>query len=242
MNTKKILIGAIGLSWLLISIPPAKASTVLATTANHDWQAAVSLGANPGSALLYGRLSARAAQYYSFTVTQPLTLHVNVEINPRVAGKFDPRIILYSPESITVGPALPMPQPPLTMAAVYPANASVKRVEGPLFTSLLKKVDQYLPIVQPGRYYLAVYNAGPISGAYRLSLVQDVSSASLGNIWQRWWLTGSWFGPQSGAIIIPLILVALAIAGWVTLHHENYKLPRPKTRRHYRTLHHGHVS
>lgn len=212
--------------FLLLLVPAlGHARTVVqASTTNDSWERAVTLGTNPSTAVLYGRLGDTGdARFYSFSATRASTLTVQVEIAEEATG-LEPRVVLYIPEEITIGPALPMSQPPKTLAAVYPANASKVHVEGPLRTTLTTRVDQSVELPKPGRYYLAVYNAGRASGAYRLSVVSDPASDWPISIRLRsWWLANVWLGPQYGALTIPLLIGVAALAAWLIVR----RVPSP---------------
>lgn len=212
--------------FLLLLVPVfGHASTVVrASTTNDSWERAVTLGSNPSTAVLYGRLGDTGdARFYSFSVSQATALQVQVEITEEDV-QLEPRVVVYVPEEMTIGPALPMLQPPKTLAAVYPANASEVHVEGPLRTTLTTRVDQSVELPKAGRYYLAVYNAGRASGAYRLSMTRDPAAAWPMSVRLRsWWLANIWLGPQYGALTIPLLVGVAALAAWLIVR----RVPSP---------------
>ncbi len=202
----------------------ARAAIVLASTTNDDWRRAVDLGSNPTRADVYGRLTGTGdARYYRFTVSTAGTIRLKVQTEPNVE-LLQPQIVLYEPEGITIGPALPMPQPPKTLAAVYGASAKELVTEGPLRTKTELRFDHDVALDTPGTYYLAVYNAGQDSGAYRLRLTTTNAPAlSWGEQFRTWWLTNAWIGPQYGALTIPAIFAVIAVIAWFIIS----KMPHP---------------
>ncbi len=227
MVTKKTIISALLAAFLVMPVV-ARAAVVLASTTNNDWEHALSLGRNPTRADLYGRLSGTGdARYYEFSVTKPGTIRVVMQTVPDV-DLLEPRLVLYAPEMMTIGPALPMPQPPRTLAAVYGADAKTTTTEGPFRTKLSLRFDHDLQLDTAGTYYLAVYNAGQDTGAYRLRLsTSGAPSLGWNDQFRSWWLTNAWLGPQFGALTIPLMVGVAAAIAWLIIS----KVPHPQVAR-----------
>lgn len=244
MTAKSKIISLI-LASLLASPAVAKAQTVVtASSLNTTWKKAVSIGDNPLKAELYGRLVGTGdARYYRFRIDQPVSLKVNI-VTSAEKNRLEPRLVLYEPEQITVGPALPMSQPPLTLAMVLTANAATIHTEGLMRTRLITRFDRMIKLDQAGQYYLAVYNAGQDQGPFRLSLSTTlVKNSPWMSVLRSWWLTNIWLGPQYGTLTVPLFITAAALIAWLIV--SRVPLPvraKSRSRRSRRTITHGRIS
>jgi len=218
-----------GLTLLIFGSQSAYATTTVSAGSKNDiFERAASLGSKPEAAMLYGKLSSTGdVRYFTFTISEPQTLNIRLDEAVR-PGDFEPRLVVYEPDARTVGPVLPMPQPPSTIALVYTSNVNRSFTEGPLRTRLNTRIDRSFTLTQTGRYYLAVYNAGRGAGAFRLTVSSDAEPTwSRSAHFERWWLTSIWFGLESSTLFIPFIALLAAITAWLIVRH----VPAPPQKR-----------
>ncbi len=176
--------------------------------------------------------------YYSLHVTVPETITVHISIPNNAAERFAPQFVVFSPNTLTIGPILPIIQPQNTIAAVYP----ITPVQ-PLFNSLTQTDYTSRLVAQPrlqsvGEYTLAVYNAGTSGGKYRLTIDRGNSATQLTwDIWNmplQWWHDQLFAGFGWYTLMTPVLLF---LFGWLVylrldhhqLHaHKKYP-PKPST-------------
>lgn len=161
--------------------------------------------------------------YYRLTIGQPTTINISLNISPAAASTFAPQLVLFVPNNVTVGPLLPIVQPPQTIAQVYPMtgpnNAFVLFTQT-RYTQRLVATPS-LPV--PGTYELAVYNAGRASGGVRLDYDRQAVVAEWPAVWQ---LAPLWWRDQTlaGFSFLTLLLPALFAIGlwivWLRLDHH----------------------
>ena len=118
----------ITLAILLLALPCIS----YAASKNTEYQKAKNLGSQPAIATEYDVLGATASvRYYRLDITSPTRYQIDLDIDGTQKNVFEPRLVVFRPDSITVGPALPVLQPPSTVAMVYGAQDRLTEHEGP---------------------------------------------------------------------------------------------------------------
>ncbi len=200
---------------VLVSLAIAVGLWPSVSQAGQTWQSAQPLSLSATPTILYGQLNSEGqADFYRLNVTRPVTVRLELG-QPQAARNFVARIVLYQPDGQTIGPVLPMDQPPHTLALVYPASSFRQTFD--VFTQVTysQTLDTPVRLEQTGTYYLAVYSASTPAGRYRLTL--DNGQASIANwsdSWrlpQRWWEDQAFAGWSWQTLFTPTLLLVLAV-------------------------------
>lgn len=211
----------------------------LATMAKSTWSTAQSIDLTAGQTIIYDQLSAEGGNdFFRLTVSQPTTIDVEIGA-PDLAGDFQPRLVFYQPDSQTIGPSLPMEQPPRTLALVYPASQNEPVFNAFTQISYRQKLHSTFDLVA-GTTYLSVYNAASIPGRYRLSIDQGQGAVpSLTDAWQllpHWWHDQAFAGLTWRTLLTPGLLIVLIVLvieqlRFYHLHHLAVSRPTPSPRK-----------
>jgi hypothetical protein len=194
---------------------------------NRDWTTAKNLGKQPGIVTQHGQLGATSSvRFYRLEISSPTTYQIDLDIDGQLKQSFHPRIVVYRPDTVTAGPALPMIQPPSTVASVYATSEQQIGHEGPWLSIINHRFHATVPFETAGTYYVAVYNAGTVGGPFRLTLLEGEQKLTAWQMTMRWCRTGMWVGAQWWNIIIPIIFAVIAAIFWYIIH----RLPHPSKR------------
>ena len=117
------------------------------------------------------------AVYYRVTVSKATQAQFQVSIPESAATKFAPQLVLFLPYSSTVGPLLPVIQPPKTLALVYPMTAPNTGFDALTQTSSTVRLQAKPNFPEAGTYTFAIYNAGQAAGQFKFFLNQGGHSA-----------------------------------------------------------------
>lgn len=206
----------------------------------HTWQDAAPVRFHGSEAVTYGQLATQnQAAMYVMTIDEPTVIRLELGVPRHAPAEFSPRVVVYQPDSMTLGPALPMEQPPLTLATVYPAVGTDTTFSILTQVSYRLALNTTVQLNQPGTYYLGVYNPSIWSGKYRLEIDQGaVGVANWSDAWMlpaRWWSDQAFAGWSWRTILTPLLVVGLAILvieqlRFYHLHHLAVK-SRPALKR-----------
>lgn len=216
------------------AMPHTAAAGVAITTKNTTWETAAKLGVITEQVQLYGALgSAGDARFYQLTVKKVGSLNAAIDVPVWATKKFHPQLVLYQPDSATVGPPLVMVQPPGTIALVYPQTTEHRRFEPWTQISTINQLQAKLDLPVTGTYYLAVYNADQSSGRFRLTLTPSTNAKTNGVLaWPRcWWISQIWANPTIMTLFAPLVFIAIIMAAfWTGMHWSKpvTKKSRPK--------------
>lgn len=195
---------------------------------NNTWQQSIPLGPPLSGRILYGELGGMGDRaFYYFTVTKPTTVTIQLAIPTWAGQRWQPRLVLYRPESTTIGPSLPMAQPPETAATVYPADDWVI-VTDPLSSIEYRRVlKTTIEFPQPGRHWLAIYNAGQAGGRWRLTFTGPATFAKIATWPGQWWRDQAWAGWALPTMLLPLWVMAAVIVLWLLTHRHPATKRRP---------------
>lgn len=187
------------------------------------WAAADVVEPQQHEVVKYGALGINDGTYYRLRLARPAVVQVQVAVATNAPTGFQPQVVVFSPDELTVGPVLPIAQPPATLATLYPA--STHRVAFEPFTQVFTKTIVSAPhTFGAGETYVAVYNAGNASGRYRLTLNPGSALVQWQDAWQlpvRWWHDQTFAGWGWQSFLTPL-LVGLAVwAVWLRLQHHH---------------------
>lgn len=162
--------------------------------------------------------------YYRYTITDATPLAVQITVSRNAAKTFAPQLVIFSPSEVTAHPVLLIDQPPQTIATAYAQTPpeTVFDVRTQTLTTLV--LEQTTTLVQPGTYYLAVYNAGTTGGEYRLSLTRGVvQTASWTDAWLlpvEWWRDQSFAGFGWLTLITPAVILLFGYLVYLRLDHH----------------------
>lgn len=189
----------------------------LGSQAGTAWSTARVLNADASLSTAYGQLaSVGSVHWYRLGISQPTTLRAEIGTSTATSTDFSPRLAVFQPSSATVGPLLPIPQPPQTTAMVYAAtNTADETFDGLTQIVYSRRLDTTISLPVAGTYYLAVYNAGPAAGQYRL-LTNHPQTWDIGwsELWQlpvRWWQDQAFAGWTWRTTLTPLLLAVLIV-------------------------------
>lgn len=218
-----LLLAVVGLVWPVDSL-----AAVRVDQQHLTWSSARPVDVTQSN-YFYGALSrSQPARFYTWTIVQPTTVTIEVGLPRQTDSRFNPALVLYQPSTETVGPVLPMEQPPKTMASVYPASLAVEVVEKSTQISYQQRRHLRLALVTAGQYYLAVYTPAPLAGRYRLA-ISAATKTSLGTLltWpKRWWYAQIWAGYSWETLWVPGMLIAIVAGGVLVLQPKSKKLTR----------------
>ncbi|MEK7537596.1 MAG: hypothetical protein AAB619_01325 [Patescibacteria group bacterium] len=218
------LIGRILLAIAIVGLTVIGSRPTTAAGTGDSWQQPVTINVNARQFTDYRTLRATGdAVYYRLTVDQPRRVRIQISISRSAAAKFAPQVVLFRPHDTTVGPILPVEQPPETIALVYPMTAP--RVVFDVFTQTLYTVRLEAQPVWPtaGTYIFAVYNAGSAGGQYRFLLDRGSAVAQWPDAWQlpiRWWRDQAFAGFSWLTFITPALIALGLWLVWLRLDHH----------------------
>lgn len=163
------------------------------------------------------------AVYYQVTLKEPSRVRFEVSIPRSASPKFVPQVVVFQPNDVTIGPLLPLEQPPQTIALVYPVTQP--RIVFDAFTQTLTTVrlEAQPSFAQAGTYTFAVYNAGTVAGQFKFSLDQGASLAQWQDAWQmptRWWRDQMFAGFSWLTLITPLLIGLCLWLVYLRLDHH----------------------
>lgn len=200
--------------------PPTSAANVGTT-----WNTAVPVQPSSIDFLDYRQLSGTGdVVYYRLDVTQAARFQLRLSLSSLADEKFAPRVVHFRPSLTTIGPILPFEQPPQTLAVVYPMVPE-KTVFDPYTQAAYDvRLQMMVMLNDPGRHYLAIYNAGSAAGQYRLEMSQGRSVAALQDTWMmpvQWWRDQTFAGFSWRTLITPgLIALGLWLVYLRLDHHQ----------------------
>lgn len=193
--------------------------------ANSTWQRSQQLPVPFKGHMLYGGLGGSgSAAWFTFSLTEPTTVDVALSVPAGSSKNFQPRLVVYQPESMTVGPVLPISQPPNTAALIYRSTEGPTTFDIVGFVEQQRKLQATLTLPAAGRYYLAVYNAGQASGRWRLQLGQASPAVATLTRWPiRWWQDQAWAGWTTKTLFLPFWVVALIVWWGLMFHRRSHR-------------------
>lgn len=231
-NIKKISTIIVGLFIVVLVVVfslPSRAAGV-----GETWQRPIIISADHETALYYGQLDKTGdAVYYQMTITTPQTLALRIDVARQANAKFAPQLVVYEPYTTTIGPLLPMDQPPQTIARVYPMTRVEEIFDLTTQVSYAVRLQAEPELAVPGTYRLAVYNAGSAGGTYRLVLGNNTMMAKWPDVWMMpiyWWHDQTFTGFSWLTLIFPVILALLLWLVYLRLDyhqlHVHKKYPK----------------
>lgn len=202
------------------------------------WQQPRILDSKKELVLNYGKLEATGdAVYYRLSIDAPLTIKFQIDIARHASPKFAPQLVVFEPYTSTIGPILPLEQPPQTIALVYPMTTVKEAFNPATQTAYAVRLEAQPELKTPGTYLIAVYNAGSAGGAYRLTMGDHPMTAGWQDTWMMpifWWHDQTFTGFSWLTLIFPLILALLVWLVYLRLDHhqlhvhKTYSKPAPK--------------
>lgn len=212
----------VGLLMLVLVVGLTKSS--LASDRGLTWQVPIDISADQQPFIHYAKLYTTGdAVYYRVTVSAPSSIRFEVSTSRSATSKFAPQVVLFQPNDTTVGPILPVEQPPQTIALVYPITQPRESFDA--FTQTVSSVRlEARPVFYiPGTYTFAIYNAGSSGGQFKFTLVQGTSNAVWQDAWQmpyRWWQDQTFAGFSWLTLITPLLLGLCVWSVYLRLDHH----------------------
>lgn len=207
-------------------IPVAKAAVIVDSIDGAvSSVTAENIGRAPVEGFFFGHLPRLGqARFVRFAVDAPSTVYIQLAVPANAAADFQPRLVVYSPSTTTVGPSLPITQPASTIATVYPVSGHERLFERLTQGSYAVVLANPIEVTEPGDYYIAVYNAGDDGGSFRLAVSPTVTLPRTGlmNFGTRWWLTHRWLGFDPGTMFLPGAML-LVFAGAALYFHRSPK-------------------
>ncbi len=184
------------------------------TWAGTTWATAQPLRLSSAPISVYGRLRAEGdSQFYRISASSPTQIRTEIG-TPISQAQFEPRLVLYQADGQTIGPSLPMDQPPKTLALVYSANNDVAVFEALTQIAYRQKLNTTV-FIPTGTSYLAVYDASPHSGNFRLTVTAGpdvpLSWSDTWNLLPHWWHDQVFAGVSWRTLFTPALLVVLMI-------------------------------
>lgn len=162
--------------------------------------------------------------YYRYTVAGATPLSISLAVPRSAAERFVPRLALFSPSEFTAGPELPIEQPPQTIAAIYPGTTRSTIFDPATQAMYNQTIALNITLPTAGTYILAVYNAGTVSGEYRLSIQRGViRMASWADAWtmpMQWWRDQSFAGFGWLTLITPIVILLAGYLVYLRLDHH----------------------
>lgn len=203
------------------------------TSANTRWERAEKLTITDEPAEFFGTLGSTGdARFFTLQTDAVGQLAVTLDVPVWADPKFHPQVVVYQPDTMTVGPSLPMAQPPDTIALVYPLSGKTKRFEGLTQINIVERLSTTIELPVVGQYYLAVYNADRAGGRFRLTLA-DPSVDGRMALWswpKRWWISQTWASSSSAVAYLPLVLLgAMIVVTWLVTRSRRPTIQIKKT-------------
>ena len=202
---------------MMVALPaPALAGNFVTSSQHQTWQNSELLDLSKGITTRFAGLSTGQARFYRLSISQPTKLTVVVSVSPKVDQRFLPSVILFQPELQTTGPALPLEQPPNTLASVYPGLVGRTAWHWKTQTSSRTVLSTQLSLTTSGDYYLAVYNPSKVSGVYQVKITTDqkISASNILDYPSLWWYTQVWAGWGLASLLLPLVVLLIAWLIW----------------------------
>lgn len=219
-----ITLAAIGVIFIGTTTPVSAAT-------NTSWQQSVPLRSPLSGHVLYGTLSQTGSSaFYTFTITRPGSITVSLSVPTWADQDFMPQLVLYEPDSITVGPVLPMAQPPETIASIFPSDSGSLFFDQSSLTVRRQVQETTLVMAKPGRYFLAVYNAGTAAGRWRLAFNGPPKVVDIFRWPGQCWQDNAWTGWTLQTLFIPLLVLALSAAVISRIKVKPKAKPRKRSR------------
>lgn len=209
---------------LFITVLVINSSLPLAAELGSTWQRPLVLDLGSQPFVHYGKLgSTGEAIYFRLPISQPVSPTFQIDIPSNVSPKFAPQLVVFEPYSSTIGPLLPLAQPPKTIALVYPMT-TVKEVFDPMTQAAYRiRLEAKPELTTPGTYLIAVYNAGSVGGSYRMMMGDNLSMAKWPDVWMipmNWWSSQMFVGFSWMTLIFPTILGLLIWLIYLRLDHH----------------------
>lgn len=211
--------------------------SLLASAQTVSWPTAKTIDPVGHQVVTYGRLKGLGdGQYVRLILTRPTTLRLELSVPRSSVTRFQPQLAVFTADTVTVGPLLPIQQPPKTLGLVYPPTTA-KAVWDPYTQAGYTVTLAARPSLPVGTSYLAIYNAGDRSGRYRLIADTGATSIQWSDAWLfpvRWWQDQQFAGFSPSTLITPLLLALVIWAVWLRLKHHGLHpsaLTVPRTKR-----------
>ncbi len=210
----------LGLTWPLAT----QAAVVRVDRGHNAWQTALPLDLSKQEQVRFGVLQGDGdSRVYHWTGQADQHLRIYLEVPNSTAEKFAPRLVVFSPDSITAGPVLPIEQPANTLATIYPGMNPTKVFSWLTQSGAKQLVAKELRLPADGDYYAAVYTASSTPGRYQLRVVPrqiDPVAAWL-TYPRRWWFTQIWAGWSWGTVLLPILVLLIVVAAiWPWIKHH----------------------
>lgn len=218
---------------LLWGGPLARAATLNVSAATDaNWQAASPIRVPTVRNVMFGVFrEPYDARIFTFTITRPITMDAAIDVSMETNEHFRPQLVIYRPESYTVGPILPIDQPPRTSAAVYPTTDRMRNFEPMMMANTVRRLTTRLTFDVPGKYYLAVYNASIEPGRWRLELRPPAAAQSVTDFLRTWWMFRLWSGTLWEGIAGMAVALAVPTAILWLIYRRRRPPPRPAARK-----------
>lgn len=216
-------LGQIIIAVTLVFIVVVSTQSTLATDGT-TWPEAKNIKLSGGQFIDYRRLSETGdAVYYRVDIAVPSIVRFDVSISRSASTKFVPQVVVYEPSDQTIGPLLPLDQPPETIARVYPITQTRTVFNAFTQTQTDVRLEAQPEFTVPGTYIFAVYNAGTVGGQYRLMLDRGASIAQWQDAWQmpkRWWQDQAFAGFSWLTLITPALITLVVWLVYLRLDHH----------------------
>ncbi len=179
-------------------------------TGGSTWQKPIPISTRLNQFIDYRTLHRTGdAVYYRIQVAEPSSVRMLISLSRQASKYFAPQVVVYAPYSETIGPIIPVEQPPKTLASLYPMTQTKE-----VFDAFTQTLTTYRLEAQPifksaGTYTFAIYNAGRTAGQYKFTLQRKNSSAEWHDAWQmpkRWWQDQMFAGFSWLSFITPLLI------------------------------------
>lgn len=231
------ILGKLLVAAAVVAMSVAFSPRTTAADLGASWEQAIEVDPTASHYLNYRSLHATGdVVYYRLTITQPTRLRMQLGLPEVANAKFVPQVALFKPQMVTIGPVLPIVQPPQTMALVYPLT-DPRGVFDPFTQAAYHiRLDAQLSLTTPGTHYFAVYNAGSAAGEYRFVLDRGQPVAAWQDAWtmpMQWWRDQTFAGFSWRTFITPALIALGLWFVWLRLDshqlHPHKKYPvRPK--------------
>jgi len=196
-----------------------------------NWKNPISITDRPQQFIHYHSFQKTGdVSYYRFQVSQPTTARFEISLPRSANAKFAPQLVIFEPSSATIGPILPIEQPPLTIAQVYPVTQPRQAMNAFTQTLSTVRLEAQPEFTVAGTYLFAVYNAGSAAGNFKLVVDHGSSLAQWQDAWLmpvRWWQDQAFAGLSLLTLITP-VLIGLAL-WFVYLRLDHHQLHVHKT-------------
>ncbi len=206
--------------WLLSPLTILWLWPLLASAQTAPWSTATTIDPISHQIVAYGRLQDLGdGRYFRLTLIRPVTLRVELAVPTSSVSRFQPQLAVFSADTVTAGPLLPIQQPPETLGLIYPPTAA-QQVWDPYTQAGYNLRLAAQPRLPAGTSYLAVYNAGGQAGRYRLVVDAGSTLIQWSDAWMfpvRWWQDQQFAGFSASSSITPLLLALVIWTVWLRL-------------------------